>query len=399
MRKRFKSNWTKFINVVRKGIRLRTAENAIFTPEMGFALTKPGVEAPTKLGTQESKTLGGEELEQILRQAKARILTVGCGGAGCNTLSRMMSVGIQGAETIAINTDAQDLLYTTADRKVLIGRDSTGGLGAGNDPAKGEAAAREDEAMLKDNIYGVDLVFVTCGLGGGTGTGAAPVISEIAKKLGALTVGVVTLPFTVEGTRRRMNAEQGLERLRAVTDTVIVIPNDKLLQLAPDLPIGAAFKVTDQLLMDAIKGTIEMITKPGLINLDFADVRTVLQNGGVAMIGIGESDNANRSIEAVDEALNSPLLDVDITGAKGALVNVVGSPDMTLEEAEKIVSRVSESLDTEANVIWGAQISEEMMNTVRVMVVLSGVHSPYVLGPGEKPIRKGEPVELGLESL
>ncbi len=377
---------------------MRNAENAVFTPETGFSLTKPGIETPTKLGVP-ARTLSTEELEQVLQQAKARILTVGCGGAGCNTLSRMMGVGIQGAETIAINTDAQDLLYTTSDRKVLIGRDITGGLGAGNDPGKGEAAAREDESVIKDNVYGVDLVFVTCGLGGGTGTGAAPVVAEIAKKLGALTVGVVTLPFTVEGTRRRLNAEQGLERLRAVTDTVIVIPNDKLLQLAPDLPVGAAFKVADQLLMDAIKGVTEMITKPGLINLDFADVRAVLQNGGVAMIGIGESDTSDRSVEAVEEALNSPLLDVDITGAKGALVNVMGSPDMTLEEAEKIVSRVSESLDSEAQIIWGAQIAEDMKNTVRVMVVLSGVHSPYVLGPGERPPRKGEPVELGLESL
>ena len=234
---------------------------------------------------------------------------------------------------------------------------------------------------------------------GGTGTGSAPVVAEIAKKLGALTVAVVTLPFTVEGTRRRLNAELGLGKLRAVTDTVVVIPNDKLLQLAPDLPTGAAFKVSDQLLIDAIKGITEMITTPGLINLDFADVRTVLKNGGVAMIGIGESDTANRSSEAVEEALNSPLLDVDVTGSKGALVNIVGSADMTLEEAQKIVSRVSETLDQDAHVIWGAQVSQEMKNSVRVMVVLSGVHSPYVLGPGEKPLKAGEPIDIGLGFL
>ena len=377
---------------------MRNAENAIFTPETGFALTKPGIEGTAKPEAQ-AKMTPTEELEVILQQAKARIITVGCGGAGCNTISRIMESGIHGAETIAVNTDAQDLLYTTADRKILIGRDLTGGLGAGNNPEKGEAAAREDEAVIKDNIYGVDLVFVTCGLGGGTGTGGAPVIAEIAKKLGALTIGVVTLPFTVEGTRRRLNAERGLEKLRAVTDTVIVIPNDKLLQLAPDLPIGAAFKVADQLLMDAIKGIVEMITKPGLINLDFSDVRTVLHNGGVAMIGIGESDTANRSMEAVEEALNSPLLDVDVTGARGALVNIKGSQDLTLEEAQKIVSRVSESLDSEANVIWGAQISEDMKNSVRVMLVISGVHSPYVVTPGEKPLKKGGPVDLGLGFL
>jgi len=378
---------------------LQKTESAVFSPETGFELAKPGISTARAKVPKAVPTVTNEELERALQEARARIAVVGCGGAGCNTLSRMMGVGIEGVDTIALNTDAQDLLYTAADRKILIGRDVTSGLGAGNDPNKGEAAAREDEAIVKDHIYGADMVFVTCGLGGGTGTGAVPVVGEIAKKLGALTIGVVTLPFSVEGTRRRLNAEQGLVRLREVVDTVVVIPNDKLLQLAPDIPIGAAFKVADQLLMDAIKGITEMITKPGLINLDFADVRTVLQNGGVAMLGIGESDTDNRAKEAVEEALNSPLLDVDTTGARGVLVNVVGSPDMTLEEAERIISHISETLDPEAQVIWGAQISEDMKNSVRVMVVLSGVHSPYALGPGEQPPREGEPVDLGLESL
>ncbi|MBS3815067.1 MAG: cell division protein FtsZ [Hadesarchaea archaeon] len=342
-----------------------------------------------------------EELEQALREAQARILAIGCGGAGGNTISRMMEVGIQGAETIALNTDAQDLLYATADRKILIGREVTGGLGAGNDPDKGEAAAREDEDLLKDYIHGADMVFITCGLGGGTGTGSAPVVAEVAKRLDALTIGVVTLPFSVEGRRRSQNAERGLKKLREVADTVIVIPNDKLLEVAPDLPIPAAFKVADQLLMDSIKGITELITKPGLINLDFADVKTVLSGGGIAMIGIGESDTEDRAAEAVDEALNSPLLDVDITGANGALVNVTGSPDMSLEEAESIVGQVSQALDPEAQVSWGAQVSEDMKKAVRVMVILSGVHSPYVLGPEARPQKRpeGEPLELGLESL
>ena len=378
---------------------LAKLENAVFTPETGFKFSKAVVPTPEKPAASAPKDVTAEELQQILQQAKAKIITIGCGGAGCNTISRMMSVGIQGAQTVALNTDAQDLLYTTADRKILIGRDITGGLGAGNNPEKGEAAAREDEHTIKDYVYGSDLVFVTCGLGGGTGTGSAPVVAEIAKKLGSLTVSVVTLPFSVEGSRRRKNAEVGLERLRAVSDTVVVIPNDKLLKLAPDLPIAAAFKVSDQLLIDAIKGITELITIPGLINLDFADVSTVLRNGGTAMIGIGESDTANRGVEAVEEALNSPLLDVDITGAKGALVNIIGSPDMTLEEAQKVVSKVSESLDPEAHVIWGAQISQEMKNALRVMVVLSGVHSPYVLGAGEKPPKPGEKLDLGLEYL
>lgn len=359
-----------------------------FKPETGFeSASKPAAKSIQ------------EELEQTLERARARIVVVGCGGAGGNTISRMMEVGIRGADTISLNTDAQDLLYTTSDRKILIGRDITGGLGAGNDPEKGERAAREDEGMIKDQIYGADMVFVTCGLGGGTGTGASPVVAEVAKKLGALTVAVVTLPFTVEGKRRAQNAEMGLQRLREITDTVIVIPNDKLLEVAPDLPIAAAFKVADQLLMDAIKGITELITKPGLINLDFADVRTVLQDGGVAMLGIGESDTENRAIEAVEEALSSPLLDVDITGATGALINVIGGPSMRLDEAERVVGRVSEALDSEARVIWGAQISEGLKNAMRVMVILSGVHSPYAPRPGERPPKKPEPLELELEYL
>lgn len=350
---------------------------------------------------------GDEKLEEALKEARARIVAVGCGGAGGNTISRMMEVGIEGAESIALNTDAQDLLYATADKKLLIGRETTGGLGAGNDPSKGEEAALEDEENIKDYLHHADLVFITCGLGGGTGTGSAPVVAEAAKRLGALTVGVVTLPFSVEGKRRSRNAEMGLKKLREVSDTVVVVPNDKLLQVAPDLPIPAAFKVADQLLMDSIKGITELITKPGLINLDFADVRTVLEDGDVAMIGIGESDTDDRAQKAATEALNSPLLDVDVTGAQGALVNVTGSPDMSLEEAESIVGQVSEALDPEAQVSWGAQVSDDLKEAVKVMVILSGVHSPYVLGPNEEPTgekisgstTEEEDLEFGLESL
>lgn len=359
---------------------------------------KPGIAQP-KILEAIPRSITAEELEEIHRMARARIVVVGCGGGGGNTISRMTQVGVAGAEMIAINTDAQDLLHTAADRKILIGKTITGGLGAGNDPVRGEQAAHEDESIIKDHIYGADMVFVTCGLGGGTGTGASPVVAEIAKKLDALTVGVVTLPFTVEGKRRRRNAEEGLAKLRAVADTVVVIANDKLLELSPDLPVGAAFKVADQILMDAVKGITETITKPGLVNLDFADVNTVLKNNGIAMIGIGESDTENRALEAVDEALNSPLLDVDISGAKGALVNVVGGPDMTLEEAERALSKVSGVLDPEAQLIWGAQISNEMKNVVRIMVVLTGVYSPHALGPGELPRIKPGEVELGLEFL
>lgn len=339
-----------------------------------------------------------EELERILEQARTQIIAIGCGGAGGNTITRLMEVGIQGAGTIALNTDAQDLLYTGADRKILVGRKITGGLGAGNDPEKGERCAREDIEMIRNGLQGADMVFVTCGLGGGTGTGAAPVVAEVAKGLGALTVGVVTLPFTVEGRYRRRNAERGLEKLRKVSDTLVIIPNDKLLEVVPDLPINDAFKLADKLLVDVIKGITELITKPGLINLDFADVRAVLQDGGIAMLGVGESRGDNRSEEAVQESLNSPLLDVDITGAKGALVHVIGGTDLKLKEAERAVAKVSEALDPNAQLIWGAQISEEMEGAMRVMVLLSGVRSPYAPTPSERP-KKVEELDLGLDFL
>jgi len=355
---------------------------------------KAGIAPVQKKAVQTPRGTSTEELEDMLQRSKARIMVVGCGGAGCNTISRIMREGIQGAETIAVNTDAQDLLYASADRKILIGRDVTGGLGAGNDPEKGESAARADEAAVKDHIYGSNMVFVTCGLGGGTGTGSAPIVAEIAKRMGALTVGIVTLPFTVEGSRRKANAEKGLERLRAASDSVIVIPNDKLLKLAPDLSIGEAFEVADKVLNDGIKGITELITKPGLVNLDFADVRAVLENGGIAAIGIGESDSDKRAEEAVVDALNSPLLDVDVTGARGALVNIT-SADITMAEAQNIVSKVSEALDPSAKFKWGAHLSPDLKRAVRVLVVLAGVHSPYV-GP---PAPKKEKIDLGLDLI
>lgn len=320
------------------------------------------------------------ELEKILSRTKARILVIGSGGAGGNTISRLMEVGIEGADAIAVNTDAQDLLYTEATKKVLIGRELTGGLGAGSIPQIGEEAAKESEGDLKNIIQGADIVFITCGLGGGTGTGSAPVIANIAQKLGALTVAIVTFPFSMEGLRRRGNAEMGLEKLRKEADTVIVIPNDKLLEIAPNLPLPAAFKVADEILVRAVKGVTELITKPGLINLDFADVRAVMEGGGVAMIGMGESDTENRSIEAIEKAINSPLLSVDITGAKGALINVVGGEDLTLSEAEQVVQVVSESLDPRANIIWGAQIEDGLKGLLRVMIVVTGVKSKQILG-------------------
>jgi cell division protein FtsZ len=321
-----------------------------------------------------------EELEQILALQRASIKVIGCGGGGNNTINRITEVGITGVETVAINTDAQDLLYTTADKKILVGKDTTKGLGAGSNPSIGEAAAKESQADLKKAIGKSDLIFITCGLGGGTGTGSAPIVAQYAKEAGALTVAVVTIPFAMEGKARYDNALIGLEKLEQNVDTLIIIPNDKLLELAPDLPLNTAFKVSDELLTNSVKGIAELITVAGLVNLDFADIRAIMGNGGVALIGTGESDSDNRALESVNKAIQNPLLDVDISGATGALINVAGGPDMTLEEARSVVERISELLDDNAKVIWGAQIHEDLQNTIRTMLIVTGVQSGQIFG-------------------
>ena len=320
------------------------------------------------------------ELEELLAKKAAAIKVVGIGGAGNNTLSRMAEIGIKGAELIALNTDAKDLLCCVADKKILIGKETSGGLGAGSNPKIGEEAAKEQEAEIKKALKGADLVFITCGLGGGTGTGAAPVVAEIAKKLGALTVGVVTIPFTMEGKKRMENAMDGLERLQEHTDTIIVIPNDKLLEIAPDLPLYTAFKVADEILTNAVKGISELITKPGLINRDFADIKNIMKEGGVAMLGVGESDSENRAVESVEKAINNPLLDVDISGAKGALIVVSGGPSMSLDEARKVIEVVASKLDEDAKINWGAQISNDLHDTIRTLLIVTGVKSPQIFG-------------------
>ncbi len=322
-----------------------------------------------------------KQLEEILKAKTARILVIGCGGAGNNTVDRISEIGISGAKTIAVNTDAQDLLYTNADVKILIGKDLTGGLGAGSNPQIGKEAAEESEHDIKDALKDAHMVFITAGLGGGTGTGSAPVIARLAKKMGILTVAIVTMPFAMEGQKRYENALGGLQGLEGSVDTLIVIPNDKLIELAPDLPLHTAFKVADEILTNAVKGIAELITKPGLINLDFADIRTVMSNGGLAMIGVGESDTENRAVEAMEKAIKNPLLDVEIAGATGALINVCGGPDMSLDEARKIVEEVCNKISPQANIIWGAQIAPDLKNTIRAMLVVTGVKSPQIFGP------------------
>lgn len=339
---------------------------------------------PTINAAKDSHYDSDAELEAFLNKQQASIKVIGVGGGGNNTIQRMSEVGIKGAETIAMNTDAQDLLYTTADKKLLLGKNISKGLGAGSIPKIGEEAARETESEIKKLLQDSDMVFITCGLGGGTGTGGAPVVADIAKKMGCLTVGVVTMPFSMEGSRRFENATIGLEKMENIVDTLIVIPNDKLLELAPDLPLHTAFKVADEILTNAVKGIAELVTKAGLVNLDYADIRTVMGNGGVALIGVGEADGENRAQEAVEKAIHNPLLDVDVSGATGALINVSGGPDMTLDEARKVVETVSEGLDEEARIIWGANISEDLTGVVRALLIITGVKSSQIFGPKRK---------------
>lgn len=324
-----------------------------------------------------------EDLVAILEGLTTVIKVIGCGGGGSNTIERLAETGIEGAELFAVNTDAQHLLHINVDRRVLIGRRTTRGLGAGSLPSIGEEAARESIDDIRAVLEGADMVFITCGLGGGTGTGAAPVVAEVAREMGALTISVVTLPFAAEGAIRMANADAGLKRLRDVSDTAIVVPNDRLLEVVPDLPLQAAFKVADEVLMRSVKGIAELITRPGLINLDFADVRTIMSNGGVAMIGLGEAEGEMKSKDSVIKALRSPLLDVDISNATSALVNVVGGSRMTISDAEAVVEEVYERINPDARIIWGAQIDPGLENSIRTMLVVTGVSSPQILGKEE----------------
>lgn len=341
-----------------------------------------------------------EELKHLIARQKTRIKVIGCGGGGNNTINRISEVGIQGIQTIAVNTDAQDLLYTTADIKLLIGKELTQGLGAGSNPKVGEAAAKENEHEIKKMIEGSDLVFITCGLGGGTGTGSAPYIAHTAKKMGILTVAIVTIPFTMEGSHRFENALIGLEKLEQNINTLIVIPNEKLLELAPHLPLQTAFKVADEILTNAVKGIAELVTKTGLVNLDFADVKAIMSQGGVAMIGVGESDSENRADESIEKALDNPLIDVDVSNARGALINISGGDSLTLDEARKIVQAVAERLDGNAKIIWGAQIYKDLEKTIRTMLIITGVDSEQILGEDNQYFSKQKEAfkdELGIE--
>lgn len=332
----------------------------------------------------------------------ANIKVIGVGGGGTNATTWLYKKGIRGAEIGALNTDKQHLDMMEADRKILLGKELTRGLGCGGYPEKGREAAKESMHELREFLHGADMVFITAGMGGGTGTGGGPVVAQIARDMGAIVIGTVTMPFDIE--RARIDkAEFGLAQLRDVCDTVIVIDNNRLVNIAGNLPVQQAFAVANELISTMIKGIVEIIAVPSLVNLDYADVKAIMANGDVSVIGIGESDSEHRVDEAVKRAMSNPLLDVSYEGATGALIHVAGGHDLTLDEVNRVGELVTQSLDPDANVIWGARVGDDMNGKLRVMTIVTGVNSPYILGKVDhsKPSPRAVQVsqELGIDLL
>ncbi len=325
-------------------------------------------------------TCAGEDVDDF---GTPKIVVVGCGGGGNNTVNRLFNIGVAGAETIAINTDKIHLDIIQADKKILVGKSITRGLGAGGFPEIGRRAAELARGTLEDVLKNANLVFVTAGMGGGTGTGVAPVVAQIAKDQGAIVIGMVTSPFRVERART-VKAEEGLDDLRNSADTVIVLDNNRLLDYVPNLPIDQAFSVMDQLISETVKGISETITQPSLINLDYADVRAIMKGGGLAVMLVGEAKGQDKAKEVVRTALNHPLLDVDTNGATGCLLHITGGPDMSLHEAEQIASSLTYELDSHANVIWGARVRKDYEGKVRCMAIMTGIKSAQIMGPGSE---------------
>ncbi len=315
-------------------------------------------------------TLLGEQLGEF-GVPNPRLMICGCGGSGNNTMNRITHLGVEGAVTVAINTDKQHLDHTRAMQKLLVGRHITRGLGAGGDPSMGRKCAEAGRDVISKIVHNADLVFITAGLGGGTGTGIAPVVADEAKRAGALVVAIVTTPFHVERRQRMERALEGLETLRNTCDAILVLDNNRLLHYVPNLPLDEAFSIMDQLIAEIVKGIVETITLPSLINLDFADVRSIMENGGVTMMLYGESDRGPE--EVVHEALNHPLLDIDVDGATGALIHVTGGPYMTLEQASQVVELMTNRIASDANVIWGARQDPGFGDTIKVMAIITGV--------------------------
>ncbi|RUA17947.1 MAG: cell division protein FtsZ [Clostridia bacterium] len=320
----------------------------------------------------------------------AQIKVIGVGGGGGNAVNRMINEGIQGVEFIAVNTDAQALMLSDAPIRVRIGDKLTKGLGSGGDPKIGEQATEESVEELKEVMKGADMIFITAGLGGGTGTGAAPVIARIARETGALTIGVVTKPFSFEGSRRRQLAEEGHERLKEHVDTLIIIPNDRLLQIVDKrASVQEAFATADDVLRQGIQGISELITIPGLINLDFADVRSIMSEGGAALMAIGTGRSENRAQQAAEEAIHSQLLDISIDGARGILFNVTGSEDMSLFEVNEAAEIIRRTAHPEANIIFGAVIDPSLTDTLRITVIATGFDDRISQNSAEKGRQMG----------
>ncbi len=328
----------------------------------------------------------------------ARIKVIGVGGSGNNAIHRMMENGIRGVEFVAINTDAQALHSSQADHKIHIGKTITRGLGAGMNPDIGRAAAEESKDEILEVIKNADMVFITCGLGGGTGTGAAPVVAELAKKVGILTVAVTTKPFAFEGAKRREIADKGLEALKAHVDTIIMIPNDRILQIIDKkTSLLDAFKTVDEVLRQGVAGISDLITTPGMINVDFADVKAIMQNAGSALMGIGRGTGENRALDAARSAIDSPLLEMSIDGARGVLFNITGGRDLGMYEVDDAAKYITKAADPEARIIFGAVIDEEMEEEVKITVIATGFDeamnkpaSPVVRI--EEPAAPAEPV-------
>ena len=334
-----------------------------------------------------------------------KIMVIGAGGAGCNAVNRLANMGITGAQLVAVNTDKQHLSMINDElTKILIGKSVTRGLGAGGYPEIGAKAAEVSRNALEEILDGVDMLFLSAGMGGGTGTGSAPIIAQIAKEQGAIVIGIVTYPFALEKARL-IKAEEGIQNLKEVTDTVVVIDNNRLVELVPNLPIQDAFKVADEVIARTVRGITETITQPSLINLDYADVRSVMSNKGLSVIAVGESKSVDKVNEVVEDTLKNALLDVDIAGASGALIHITGGPELTLGEANAVGEMLTEKIDPKASVIWGSRVDPTFENKIEVISIFTGVNSPYIRGPDasraadERRSSSGRKSDLGIEYL
>ena len=317
-----------------------------------------------------------EELKKFVEKAKIRIKVIGCGGAGNNTISRLMQMGIKNVETIAINTDALDLLYTDANKKILIGKETTRGLGAGADISVGKKAAEEQRDEIKNAIKGADLLFLTAGLGGGSGSSSIPLVAQLAKEMNILTIAIVTLPFLMEGRHRAENARIALEELEQYADTLIVIQNEKLLEVVPNLTLAEAFKFADEILANAVKGIVDVVMNPGLVNVDFADLKAIVREGKFGVIGLGESDSEKRAIEAAERAISHPLLNIEVSNGKAALIDIISDPSITVKESQKVIETIASRLSEDAKIIWGVQIDKNLNGKLKTLVVITGLEKP-----------------------